>query len=131
MRGSAGRGVSWKEAGLAVAGCWLVSFVGYVVIAALDEPGLPVAALLWVGLGQWLAVRHRDWTAVIAAALAGAVTMLGLAAELRPGLDGNVADTLATGFAATVAVLVYATAGRLRVRVADRRAAGRRGGGVC
>ena len=114
------RSVSWSEAALVAAACWLTSGLGYGVLAALDEPELSVAPLIGMGLVQWFWARHRLWPAAIAAGLAGAVVLLGLVDALRPTLGRYVADSLATGAAATVALAIFTLVSRAR---APRRAA--------
>ncbi|WP_229845792.1 hypothetical protein [Streptomyces atratus] len=46
------RAVRWNEAALVAVACWAVSIPGYGVLAALDEPHVPVAPLIGVGLVQ-------------------------------------------------------------------------------
>ncbi|WP_326751598.1 hypothetical protein OIE73_05920 [Streptomyces hirsutus] len=102
----------WSEAALVIAVCWAVSGLGYGVLAALDEPQLSVAPLIGLGLAQWFFARHRCWRAAVAASLAGPVVLFGLVDVLRPDLGRYVADALATGAAATVALTVFALVGR-------------------
>ncbi|MFE4415197.1 hypothetical protein [Streptomyces sp. NPDC056821] len=106
------RAVSWSEAALVAVACWAVSGLGYGVLAALDEPQLSVAPLIGMGLVQWFWARHRFWPAGVAAGLAGAVVLFALVDVLRPGLGRYVADALATGTAATIALAVFALVGR-------------------
>ncbi|MFE7711969.1 hypothetical protein ACFU6I_40870 [Streptomyces sp. NPDC057486] len=115
---TAGRkpGVSWAEVALVSSVCWVVTGVGYTVFAAFDEQGLSVAPLLGYGLAQWFWTRHRDWTAALAAAVAGAIALFGLVDVLRPDLGRFVGDALATGFGATAALVVFALVGRFRAR---------------
>ncbi|GED90490.1 hypothetical protein TNCT6_75750 [Streptomyces sp. 6-11-2] len=104
--------VPWSEAALVAVACWAVSGLGYGVLAALDEPHLPVAPLIGMGLVQWFWARHRFWPAAVAAGLAGAAVLFALVDVLRPGLGRSVADALATGAAATVALAVFTLVGR-------------------
>ncbi|MEU9321616.1 hypothetical protein [Streptomyces sp. NPDC048295] len=106
------RAVPWSEAALVAVACWVVSVLGYGVLAVLDEPRLPVAPLIGMGLVQWFWARHRFWQAAVAAGLAGAVVLFGLVDALRPGMDRYVADALATGAAATVALVIFTLVGR-------------------
>jgi uncharacterized membrane protein YoaK (UPF0700 family) len=107
------RAVPWREAALVAVVCWVVSGLGHGVLAALDEPRLSVAPLIGMGLVQWFWTRHRFWPAAVAAGLAGIAVLFALVDALRPDLGRYVADTLATGAAATVAlVVVFALAGR-------------------
>lgn len=108
-------GVSWAEVALVAALCWLATGVGYVVFAALDEPGLSVAPLLGFGLAQWFWTRHHDCKAASAAAAAG-VTLFGLVDVLRPDLGRFVGNALATGLGAMDALTVFAFVGRFRAR---------------
>jgi hypothetical protein len=91
------RSVSWGEAALVAAVCWVVSGLGYGVIAALAEPQLSVASLVGLGLFQWFWVCHRSWLAGVAAGLAGVVVLFGLVDILRPELGRYVANALSTG----------------------------------
>ncbi|MGW3652066.1 hypothetical protein [Streptomyces sp. NPDC000878] len=113
------RSTSWGEAALVAAVCWLVSGLGYGVIAALDEPQLSVAPFIGLGLVQWFRARHRSWLTAVAAGLAGAVVLFGLVDILRPELGRYVADALSTGAAATVFVTVLTLVGRGRGRRND------------
>ncbi|MFF9128104.1 hypothetical protein ACF09J_33425 [Streptomyces sp. NPDC014889] len=106
------RVVPWSEAAFVAVVCWVVSGLGYGVFAALDEPQLPVAPLIGMGLGQWFWVRHRCWPAAVAAGLTGFAVLFALVDTLRPGLGRYVADALATGAAATVALAVFTLVGR-------------------
>ncbi|MEU7384467.1 MULTISPECIES: hypothetical protein [unclassified Streptomyces] len=106
------RSVSWSEAALVAVACWVVSGLGYGVLAALDEPQLSPAPLIVMGLSQWFWASHRFWLAGVAASLAGPVVLFALVDVLRPGLGRYVADALATGAAATVALAVFTLVGR-------------------
>ncbi|MEU6012319.1 hypothetical protein [Streptomyces sp. NPDC047453] len=106
------RAVSWSEAALVAVACWAVSGLGYGVLAAFDAPHVPVAPLIVMWLAQWFLARHRFWLAGVAASLAGAVVLFALIDVLRPGLGRYVADALATGAAATVALAVFTLVGR-------------------
>ncbi|WP_327241564.1 hypothetical protein [Streptomyces sp. NBC_01320] len=106
------RTVTWSEAALVAVACWAVSGLGYGVLAALDAPHVPVAPLIVTGLVQWFWARHRFWQAGVAAGLAGAVVLFALVDVLRPSLGRYVADALATGAAATVALAVFTLVGR-------------------
>ncbi|MFE9171084.1 hypothetical protein ACFYNZ_16415 [Streptomyces kebangsaanensis] len=106
------RAVPWSEAALVAVACWAVSGLGYGVLAALDEPQLSPAPLILMGLSQWFWARHRFWPAGVAASLTGAVVLFALVDVLRPGLGRYVADALATGTAATVALAVFTLVGR-------------------
>ncbi|MHC5701261.1 hypothetical protein OTC26_007370 [Streptomyces tirandamycinicus] len=110
------RPVSWTEALLVAAACWVVSGLGYTVTAALDEPHSPVTPLVGAGLVQWFRARHRSWPAGIAAGLVGAGVFFALVDGLRPELGRYVADALATGAAATVSLAVLALAQRVTHR---------------
>ncbi|MFF9496526.1 hypothetical protein [Streptomyces flaveolus] len=92
--------------------CWAVSGLGYGVLAALDAPHVPVAPLIGMGLVQWFWARHRFWSAGVAAGVAGAVVLFALVDVLRPGLGRYVADALAMGTAASVALVVFTLVGR-------------------
>lgn len=113
------RPVPWSEAVLVIAACWVVSGLGYGVLAALDEPQLSVAPLICMGPARWSSTRHRWWRAAIAAGFAGTVVMPGLMDVLRPDLGTYVADALVTGAAATVALSVFALTGRASGRRHD------------
>lgn len=106
------RCVSWGEAALVVATCWMVSGLGYGLIAVLDEPQLSVAPLIGLGLVQWFWARCRSWLAAAVAGVAGVVVLFGLVDILRPELGRYVADSLSTGVAATVIVAVLTLVGR-------------------
>ncbi|MGW4824283.1 hypothetical protein ACWEP4_36450 [Streptomyces sp. NPDC004227] len=106
------RAVTWSEAALVAVACWAVSGLGYGVLAALDAPHVPVAPLILMGLSQWFWASHRFWLAGVAASLAGPVVLFALIDVLRPGLGRYVADALATGAAATVALAVFTLVGR-------------------
>ncbi|MFC5953071.1 hypothetical protein ACFP51_00765 [Streptomyces pratens] len=106
------RFVPWNEAVLVAAVCWTVCGLGYGVLAVLDEPHVPVAPLIGIGLVRWFFERHRFWPAAFAAGPAGAVTLFGLVDVLRPTLNHYVADALATGVAVSVALTVFTLVGR-------------------
>ncbi|WP_432077196.1 hypothetical protein [Streptomyces wuyuanensis] len=110
------RSVSWSEAALVAAACWVVSGLGYTASAALDEPQLSVAPLIGAGLMQWFWARHRSWPAGIAAGLVGVAVLFGLVDILRPELGRYVADALATGASAAASVAVLTLLGRVRGR---------------
>ncbi|MFC8420756.1 hypothetical protein ACFUN7_07700 [Streptomyces sp. NPDC057236] len=111
--------VVWSEAVLVIAACWAVSGLGYGLFAALDEPQLSVAPLICMGLARWFFTRHRWWRAAIAAGSVGTVVLSGLVDVLRRDLDKYVADALATGAAATVALTVFTLVGRASGRRHD------------
>ncbi|WP_406726752.1 hypothetical protein WJ438_21955 [Streptomyces sp. GD-15H] len=114
------RRVSWGEALLVALACWVVSCLGYAVLAALDEPGLTVAPLLCLGLVQWFWTRHRVWPAAVAAACAGVVVLFGVVDLLRPDLGRYVGDAPATGLGATAALGVFTLTCHVRVRAGGR-----------
>ncbi|MFI8306759.1 hypothetical protein ACIF80_25635 [Streptomyces sp. NPDC085927] len=102
----------WSEAALVAVACWVVSVLGYGVLAALDEPRLSVAPLVGMGLLQWFWTRRRSWPAGVAAGLVGVAVLFALVDLLRPELSRYIADALATGTAATVSVVVLTAVGR-------------------
>ncbi|MFF9125860.1 hypothetical protein ACF09J_21560 [Streptomyces sp. NPDC014889] len=106
------RAVTWSEAALVAVACWAVSGLGYGVLAALDAPHVPVAPLIVMWLSQWFWASHRFWLAGVAASIAGSVVLFALVDVLRPGLGRYVADALATGAAASVALVVFTLVGR-------------------
>ncbi|MFE6775618.1 hypothetical protein [Streptomyces sp. NPDC057702] len=112
--GALADGVSWREAALAVAGCWALCAVGYVVLWALDEPTLSVAPLLGWPLARWFWTRHRYWGPGVAATVVGCLTVFALLDGLRRHLARLTAETLAIGLAALAALLVFTLASRLR-----------------
>nr|WSZ18874.1 hypothetical protein OH837_38850 [Streptomyces canus] len=69
-----------------------------------------------MGLVQWFWARHRSWPTAAAAGLLGAVVLFGLVDILRPELGRYVADSLATGTAATASIAVLTLVGRVRGR---------------
>ncbi|MFE9921136.1 hypothetical protein ACFYQA_06030 [Streptomyces sp. NPDC005774] len=113
------RFVPWREAVLVVTVCWATGGLGYVVLTLLDEPHLSTAPLIGIGLVQWSFTRHRCWPAALAAVLAGTAVLFGLVDALRPRLDSPLAETLATGVAASVAVAVFTLVGRRGARRRD------------
>ncbi|MBB1244631.1 hypothetical protein GL263_13805 [Streptomyces durbertensis] len=116
LRPSRVQPVSWAEAALVIAGSWLVTGVVYAAVSAVfDEPGFPVAVVVVSVLAQWHWER-RDWPAALAASLAGAITLFALLDKLRPEMGLFVGEALATGFAATAAVLVFTLVTRRRAR---------------
>lgn len=118
--------VSWSEAAVVAAVCWAVDGVGYGVLAVLDEPTLPVAPLIAMGLVHWFWASHRIWPAAVLAGLAGAGVLFVLVDALRPPLGRYGADALATGIAATAALVVFTLASRTPALCTDTQAAGRR-----
>ncbi|WP_433544088.1 hypothetical protein ACQPZG_02500 (plasmid) [Streptomyces sp. CA-294286] len=119
------RRVPWRETGLLVLVCWVVTALGYAVLSALDEQGLAVAPPLVMGLAQWFWARHRIWSAAAAATVVGAVGWV-FVDLLRPVVDRYLADALATALGATAALLVFALVSRVPVRSGRRRGTGPR-----
>ncbi|MEV7797240.1 hypothetical protein AB0O68_35700 [Streptomyces sp. NPDC087512] len=111
--------VSWSEAVLVIAACWVVSALGYGVLAALDEPQLSVAPLIGLGLARWFFERHRCWRAAAVAGFAGFVMLFVLVDILRPSMSQYVAEALATGAAATLSLTIFTLVSRAGGRLHD------------
>ncbi|MFE7040146.1 hypothetical protein ACFU9X_12040 [Streptomyces atratus] len=106
------RAVRWNEAALVAVACWAVSIPGYGVLAAPDEPHVPVAPLIGVGLVQWFRGAPPHLADRGCGRPLGAVVLFGLVGALRPGVDPYVVDAPATGAAATIAPAVLTLVGR-------------------
>lgn len=111
------RRATWREAGWVLAGCWAMCVLGGVLLSFVGEPSPPVAFAVMTVLVHWF-WRRRHWVAGVIAGCAGSVVVLGAVELLRPVTDRGVADPLATGLGASVAVVVFTViAGTRAVRV--------------
>ncbi|MFD1662986.1 hypothetical protein ACFSL4_33670 [Streptomyces caeni] len=110
------RSVTWRETMLVLLVCWVVCGLAFLVLAASDEPGVPVGAPVVMFLAQWFWTRHRHWAAGALAALLGCGTAFLLTDALHLGHDRLTADTVAVEAGLLVALVVFTGVSRLSVR---------------
>lgn len=108
------RGVPWREAAQVIVVSWVVCGVAWGILSLLDESMLPLAAPVVLLLVNWFWYRHRYWAAGAAAVCVGSAVAFILADLARPHLDQITAGALATAGAATVALVVFTGASRLK-----------------
>ncbi|MCZ7459031.1 hypothetical protein [Streptomyces sp. WMMC940] len=110
------RRVTSPEAVWALAGCWAVCGLGGVLLSIGGEPSPPVAVAVMTVLVHWFR-RRQDR---VAGVFAGTVVVLGAVALPRPVVGRGVADPLAIGLGASVAVVFTAITGTRAVRAGRR-----------